>query len=1477
MATIQIILQAINNASRAFNDVADSGDRLSGVLDAVTQRLDDFDTSAAVASVAASALRNELDAVARQAAVAGTALGDAAASADHANVNFAALSVTARDLDTILFDVGSSLVNLDLNLSAAANRAADLTRALAGASAAALANARATGQATSAVRDLRTAAATAAAALAALDLAAGGNANAARQAGAAVFGWFGAWNALGQKIPLWGGLLDGMLPGILTSVRGWHLLGDAVLEVIAVWGGAAIAVGAFSLAASDAFNNVVRQVTNMHTVMDATGQSFSTLTGNLEAMHKAVQPQVYQIFGDVLTVAAQRGGALNDIIKQTGTVLDQLAARAAVAIQSSQFSSFIGNAVTDVRLLGTAFGNLFGILGNLIRMNQGWATILLQVGTDILGLIERLTGLIIPLGQLLVLGHGFVLWVGLAVTGAVKFGQILAGWGTALAAGIADLASLVRIAIIYVQQVGLMTAASEAFAAVNPFVWVGLAVGALAGLVFWLSQSKDGIQQWAASAQQAITSATSLSQGVRLMNNDLGQAAAHLADAKTALTTAAGAAGEYTTITNRYGVQTQVLRVQLQGAAKDVRDYTAAQQQLSADQQLYNGRVAQLAQTYGGTTNAMGLLNAAGITMNQMLDKSAGTWAIVQQQVAATYAAYQAMGNQAGTIGNDLAILNKQATDQYQAMQKLNQAWDTQTAAMTGTQTAFDTAAQGYTTLASSSGTFTLRLGVLSVSLKNTQAAIDSLSPSGVALNQAFSQQVGQVNSLADSWRSAGLSANLFNSGLAAAIAPLEKYAAGSSEATAQLVGLAQEAGYQGPNSLNAMNQYLGITSGMLKNTSGDLKTMKDAANQATIQEALLTGAMQAQGNYISSQLLSDINQAILKYDGVEQAAKNYGTALAQWGASSTQAKTAQDQLTQSLIKAGEASGSTTGQIAAMIAKILGIPSKVALEIVMTGLGSYTLNQVSSGKLPPAASGVVNPNIFTQPAAAAGLYITRGTGPTADDVLARVSRGELIVPAHMVTAGAVDHLRGSIPGFAAGGMPAGPGLVLAGDRSVLTGDYAVAAYGSFKGSFTQAMVTAMRRGMGLYDQGGLLPPGLSVADNQTGSPELVLPNAVVQGFTGGMQQLHTPLSGLTDATKTQATATVSLTAAVVALTDATKGASVTSKLVSDKAAAPGKPAPPLPAQIAADEKKISADQANASMLAQHLDAVHTAIKDTPKSDKAGLAAEKALEATITKALDKQNTETKADQAALRKALTDENKQTVTAMEKQIEAITKLLGSGTAAVSPSGLWATLAKDEQTLAAAEQALKDIASGKTGGSSSAPAAATATATNTASSAASLNAIKSQISAQYAVLDKLYAEQQTASVKSQISAIWSTLDKLYAQEDALTKGAKGGSTAKGATAATSAGGASSGSSSTGQAYSVVVDRKAESDLDQLLAQVREENTTLKQILSCLGKIETEADPNAQAKAIGPAVAAAINSTASAAAGKGGRSTRRG
>jgi hypothetical protein len=1631
MATIQIILQAINAASRDINDVADSLVKVDVAQDAVAEsarRMTAAELAAAQAAVDVISAYEELRASADDVAVANVnaaeasiglaaGLGEASRGAVSAATAYARLSdeqlVTANTAvaameaeramsESIAAAAGDAalaaanvrlLTQAEIDAAGGAVRTAFAVRTLDAAELASINSTLAWREALEAAGDAATGAA-AKAGLASVSLAALNSRVAAAgvQARNAALGfnfWGGVMNVLNQKIPLWGGLLDGIGPKILTQVSAWHVWADAIIEVIAVWAGAAIAVGAFSVAASDAVNDVIRQVTNMHTVSDATGQSFQALGGNLEQLHNEVRPEVFQIFGDALTVAAQKGGALNTIIMQTGKVLDDLAARAALAIQGSGFSAFTQNAVTDVRLLGAAFGNLFGLIGNLIRMNQGWATALLQVGTDILGVAEKVTSLIIPLGQLLVLGHGFILWVGLGVTAALKFGSVIAGWGESILNAVLHLVMLGQAFVSVAADEGLFAAASAALEAVDPFVWVGLAVGALAGLAFWLSSSKTGVEQWGNAVMQAAQHASTITGSVAELQTGVAQSTATVTAAQNNLAAASAKTATQFGNTRAAAIQNTLA---LDSATGAVNDAVSVHQQLTGALASVQNRISSLSSTYGGTSNALGLLSAAGITNTQMLDQSAGAWALVKQEVAATYAAYAAMGNQAGVLGNDLAVLNKQATDQYTAIQKLNQGWDAQASAVAGTQSSFDTIAQGFDTMSSSAATFTEKLGELTVkNLPAAKAAIDSLTPAGIALNTAFTQQVSNINALADTWRSAGVSQNMFVQGVAAGIAPLEKYAAGSQEATDQLVSLAEEAGYQGPASLAALNQFLGITSGQLKNTSGDLQTMKNVANQATAQEALLTGAMQAQGQQITGQLIGAINQAILQYNGVQRAAAAYGNALAQYGRQSTQAQTATQNLETALINAGKAAGDSTAQIAAMIAKVLGIPQKVALEIVMNGAGSFT---ISGGSVvtPNAGGGIhISPgsNLPGGTAGAGGLRrggVLAGFGG-GDRIPAMLEAGETVLPkeatSHPLTRMVGRMFR--VPGFQSGG------IVQGGDLQVLSGQRAVTDYGTFKTTFETAMIHAMqgaiagaektsaaaaaaagggggegkaalqaaaaargwgsgpewnalnavemreagysltaknpssgaygmaqfingpseyyayggnpntavgqatamlayiaqrygdpiaawaheqnfgwyrRGGIATFDQGGLLPPGLSIANNQTGSPEMVLPNAVVQGFTMGMQQLHSPLAGLTTATTATATATTALTTAVTALTTATT-ASAAASTTAAKAAAAKPAAPKTAAQI--EQAKITADKANAAMLAAHLKEVQAAIKATPKSDKTALAQEHALETTITKALKSQDAATAKAEAQLKKDLETQDKQTISAMQKQVEAITKLLGTGSASVSQSGLWTKLQADLSSLASAQKALADLTSGKSGGG-----AAAKTATAVTSSASSLTSINSKISSAEATLTALYAQEKTTdaalkkqpagsaerkALAAQLTSIFNQIDATYKTISALEAQKK------------TAGGGSSGGTpaSTGSSYTVVVDRKAESDLAQILTELKAENEQLKQIIGVLGKIQTEADPKAQANAIGPAVAAAIKVTG------GGKTTRGG
>ena len=1518
MATIQIVLQAINDASRTFNDVADSLDTVAEAEIRAAEgarALSEAELAAAQSAVDAVAAYSELRAsvldVAQASAEAGAAAEQlatvtqrSAESAITAATAYARLSdaqlqaandavaaqagfraedaalldvtrdavlatggiraMTAAELDAASAAMKTAFavkfldqeqidaVNISLRLDAAI---AEMMARFNSTSASATMAAEAIRNVGDAETEVAVKAVPAIAAITALNARIATSGTALRNGLTGFNLWQGAFAALNQQIPLWGGLLDGLLPKMLTQVGAWHVWGDAIIEVVAVWSGAAIALGAWGAAASDAITTVQRHFTDLHTVADAMNQAIPPMTDNMENLHKAVQPQVFQLLGDALTVVKAKGGALNTVIMQTGQVLDQLGARAALAIQGSKLTEFTTNAVTDVRLLGTAFGNLFGIIGNLIRMNQGWATVLLQVGTAFLGLLEHVTALIIPLGQLLVLGHGFVLWVGLAVTAALKLGSILIGWGAAIAGAVTDFIGLIGAIRDYIAVFGVL----EALSLVDPLAWVALAAGAIAALVVVLGSSKSAVQQWGDTVVAAAQKASTVTGALAVLQTGVAESAVKVASAQKQLNTAMSQSGAVVTGSmSRFQGYSGAVR----GAQAAVSDATQVHTQLSSELTLVNGRVGSLAKTYGGTSNAIGLLNQAGITNTQIMDKSAGTWALIQQQVAATAAGFAAMGTQAGVAGNNMQVLDSQATDMYQAIQKVNSGWSTFTANMTGTQSSFDTFAQGLNTMASNASTFTNRLGEITLTGRTAKVAIDSLTPAGIALNSAFTQQVGNLNSMIASWRTANVSQDQFKAGIGASIAPLEQYAKGSQEATAQLVGMAEQAGDQGPVSLQALNKFLGITSGQLHNTAGDLATMKAVANQATIQTALLTTAMQAQGNYIASQLIGDINQAILKYDGVAAAATAYGNAVAQSGRDSDAAHQARQTLVNDLVASGKAAGDSTGQIAAMIAKVLGIPAKVAMQLIMTGTGSFSIQgAVTSGK---AVAGITT-GIPAGIAAASGAYINVGSGPRSDDVLAAVSRGEVIVPTHMVNAGAVDHLRGKIPGFAGGG------LVLAGNTSVLTGDYAVSSHNRFisagASSMEAAMLAAARANGAKFADGGQVTGSTAATATGAGAPTaaLLLQPAIVQGFSGSLEQLHAPLVMLAAAISDQTNAIKAQTTATTAASTATKAATAATTAAKTAAAQPK--LTPAQAAVAAETKKITADKANAATLAARIAAVEQAVKDTPAKDKAARGEEHALLRTLQEALAKQKLTTGSDEAALRKDIIAANKQIVSAMQKQIAAITKLLGSGTAATAPNALWTQLAADEKSLAAASAAIKAQTSGASGGASSS-AAKTAAATTT--SAAHLASIKSQLAAAYKTLDQLYAADKAAAkgsaarskLYSEIQAQWNKIDALLAADKKAKAAAGSSSTASGGT---------------GSSYSTsyVIDRKAETDLAAILAEVKTENGLLRQVLTALTVIKAEAEPAAQAKAIGPAVAQAINSTARTAASA--KTTRRG
>src|SRR5262249_39666046 len=156
-------------------------------------------------------------------------------------------------------------------------------------------------------------------------------------------------------------------------------------------------------------------------------------------------------------------------------------------------------------LLMTSFGNLFGTIGNLTKAVPGYAEVLLQFGTDVLGMLENVSRAIEPaLGWFLKL-HGAIFYGGLAgTTAAWGFGKIVTGAQAAVTwlTKMAEAASWISNAGPIVKGLGAISKGLSFLGSTPVLVGIGLTVGAIAALVMYLRAGHTDAQAFGNSMQQ---------------------------------------------------------------------------------------------------------------------------------------------------------------------------------------------------------------------------------------------------------------------------------------------------------------------------------------------------------------------------------------------------------------------------------------------------------------------------------------------------------------------------------------------------------------------------------------------------------------------------------------------------------------------------------------------------------------------------------------------------------------------------------------------------------------------------------------------------------------------------------------------------------------------------------------------------------------------------------------------------------------
>jgi SLT domain-containing protein len=192
--------------------------------------------------------------------------------------------------------------------------------------------------------------------------------------------------------------------------------------------------------------------------------------------------------------------------------------------------------------------------------------------------------------------------------------------------------------------------------------------------------------------------------------------------------------------------------------------------------------------------------------------------------------------------------------------------------------------------------------------------------------------------------------------------------------------------------------------------------------------------------------LIPDLNTMHANTPKVRTDVQNLAGSILNTGNRSAATRGDRQKLITDLENAGVNARTATGFVNGLQKKIDAMHGKtVKVGVTETGVGHFTIAQVSSLSRPGG-------KLAGPLGSAAGRLVTGGV-PGRDSVLLAAMPGEVVVPTHMVKGGAVDHLRGMIPGFASGGYVGSPAGML--------GSFTSAQESAFQAHVTSAMKSAM--------------------------------------------------------------------------------------------------------------------------------------------------------------------------------------------------------------------------------------------------------------------------------------------------------------------------------------------------------------------------------------------------------------------------------
>lgn len=722
-------------------------------------------------------------------------------------------------------------------------------------------------------------------------------------------GW---WGFMSNKIRLFGGALDSIMPAWARAISVWHLAADLIFEFAAAWVPALIAVGTFAAYAVPVGEKIIGQWKNINTILDGVGGKLPDLGTSFDTIERAIEPSLLEAFGEYMMVIGHNAVPMGDALAKLGSIIDVWGANLVDWADKAQksFDNILRSGSTDFAEIGYGFQQLIRIISELIKDMPGIVHVLLPVGDAILTVIADVVQAFGPVIKFGLLIHGVMIYAGLAVTALValgramaagaiaafatrmgtavgetgtvveetsgkftQFGLAIGAFGGTIAAGVTKAAKYGRAVFDLGRTEGVAKAGAlvlgDAVGAI-PFGVAGLAalgVAAAVGTVLYFAfrHTTDAADEFNAKIQTLIASsnvaniAKNIASALAQTTRQMQMLSAVTKDVNTSL---AGTAAEGS-------VYAQKLNSDLN--AENAK-YLAGVTKIVNANDTYGERLETLSKIFGSTGAAQAALNLAGIQAGTIATENNAKWHTTLTELKALAAGYGYMGQQAGQAGNQLDTLNIASGTTMKNVQALTQAEGAWITLISSGDSAFTGFEQGQATLnktmkegAKSGATLTVRLGNLREAYPLLGTSLRGTTASALAARQAFDQQLaagttlyGNLQTLATaSGDTAKAQHELFMSGkdIVGQLLPL---AAGSKEATAEVYALAQVAGYSGRDSFASLAKWVGHTRG----AEADLNKEQAAL---TISSAKLSTAAKNLGNALETEVTQAQAAAIAK------------------------------------------------------------------------------------------------------------------------------------------------------------------------------------------------------------------------------------------------------------------------------------------------------------------------------------------------------------------------------------------------------------------------------------------------------------------------------------------------------------------------------------------------------------------------------------------------------------------------------------